>query len=244
MENFIERNLRKKEDNKLKYNKYITEQEKRHENNIMKLNLENEKIIKKNDEKNFKKYVSFFWQRRAKEKRLNQKKKKFYDKIFEKNEKIMLLEQLNEKRRSNILKKIKSMDFRKKKKEQNKLKKILDYKLKREQRFSSCIERRKELMEEETERRKEILYFQSQNFIRSLSKDNIIKMKRKNVYEKNSQEILNIENNLMAFNKQMNTLKSKSINKKTFEEKLKIFKEEKKKEAIRKKEMEENMNNY
>lgn len=88
MENFIERNLRKKEDNKLKYNKYITEQEKRHENNIMKLNLENEKIIKKNDEKNFKKYVSFFWQRRAKEKRLNQKKKNFMIKYSKKTKKL------------------------------------------------------------------------------------------------------------------------------------------------------------
>ena len=65
LENFKERHLRKREDNKLKYKNFLTNQEIRHEHNIMKLNLENEKINKKNDEKNFKKYVSFFWQRKA-----------------------------------------------------------------------------------------------------------------------------------------------------------------------------------
>ena len=123
MENFKQRNLRKREDNKLKYKKFLTNQEIRHENNIMKLNLENEKISKKNDEKNFKKYVSFFWQRKNKEKRLKQKKQQISDKLLEKSKKIMLLEKMNEKRRKNILKKIKSMDYRKKVKEQDKLKK-------------------------------------------------------------------------------------------------------------------------
>ena len=104
----------------------------------------------------------------------------------------------------------------------------METKIKREQRFSTCIERRKEFMEEESERRKEILFFQPQIFLKSLSKDNIVTMKRKNAYEKISQEQLILEKNLMAFNKQMNTLKSLSVNKKTFEEKLKIFKDIKK----------------
>ena len=91
MENFKQRNLRKREDNKLKYQKFLTNQEIRHENNIMKLNLENEKISKKNDEKNFKKYVSFLWKRKNKEKRLKQKKQQISDKLLEKSEKIMLL---------------------------------------------------------------------------------------------------------------------------------------------------------
>ena len=91
MENFKQRNLHKREDNKLKYKKFLTNQEIRHENNIMKLNLENEKISKKNDEKNFKKYVSFLWKRKNKEKRLKQKKQQISDKLLEKSEKIMLL---------------------------------------------------------------------------------------------------------------------------------------------------------
>ena len=91
MENFKQRNLRKREDNKLKYKKFLTNQEIRHENNIMKLNLENEKISKKNDEKNFEKYVSFLWKRKNKEKRLKQKKQQISDKLLEKSEKIMLL---------------------------------------------------------------------------------------------------------------------------------------------------------
>ena len=43
------------------------DQEIRHENNIVKLNEENEKIAKKNEERDFKKYCAFYWQRKNKE---------------------------------------------------------------------------------------------------------------------------------------------------------------------------------
>ena len=48
----------------------------------------------------------------------------------------------------------------------------------------------------------------------------------------------------MSFNKQMNILKSQSIYKKSFEERLKMFKELKRKEAEKKKEMEEKLKKY
>ena len=89
---------------KLRYKKINTEQEIRHEKNIIKLNLENEKISKENKERTFRKYVSFFWQRKAKEKELKNKAKDIFNKLNEKSEKLIMLEKINQKKRDNIIK--------------------------------------------------------------------------------------------------------------------------------------------
>lgn len=244
MNNFRKRNDDMNKKKKMKYRKINTDQEIRHENNILKLNLENEKMLKENENKYFRKYVSFYWQRKTKENELKKRRKEIINKLSEKNEKILLLEQLNEKKRKSILKRIQLMDTRKKENEKNKTKKILDTKRKRELRFKSCAERRKEFLFEESERRKDILDYQSEIFTRSLSRDNVFLMKRNHAQERTSQEQILLERNLMSFNKQMNILKSQSVYKKSFEERLKMFKELKRKEAEKKKEMEEKLKKY
>ena len=230
-------NIKKKQ----KYQKINTAQEIRHEKNILKLNKENDKISKKNEEKYFKKYVSFYWQRKSKERELKRKKKEITDKLSEKNEKILLLEKSNEKKRNNLLKKIQAWDSRKKEYEKSKTKRIEDSKIKRELRFKSCAKKRNAFLLEESERRKDILDYHSDIFFRSLSRDNGFLMKRNHALEKTSREQIVLEHNLMSFNKQMNILKSQSIYKKSIEERIKIFKELKRKEAEKKKEMEEKM---
>ena len=227
---------------KLKYRKVIVDEEIRHENNLLKLNIENKKISKENEKKYFKKYVSFYWQRKKKENELKKRKKEIIDKLSEKNEKIFLLEKMNEIKRKDILKKIQTWDLRKKEGEKIKSKKFLDSKKKRELRFKSCEQKRNEFLLEESERRRDILDYQSETFIRSLSRDNIFLMKRNNAHEKTSQDQIILEKNLMSFNKQMNRLKSQSMLKKSFKEKLKIFRELKRKEEEqKKKEMEDKL---
>ena len=226
----------------MKYRKVIVDEEIRHENNLLKLNIENKKISKENEKKYFKKYVSFYWQRKKKENELKKRKKEIIDKLSEKNEKIFLLEKMNEIKRKDILKKIQTWDLRKKEGEKIKSKKFLDSKKKRELRFKSCEQKRNEFLLEESERRRDILDYQSETFIRSLSRDNIFLMKRNNAHEKTSQDQIILEKNLMSFNKQMNRLKSQSMLKKSFKEKLKIFRELKRKEEEqKKKEMEDKL---
>ena len=154
MENFKLRHERIKFKINEKYKKLNIDQEKRHENNLLKLYSENELLSKKNDERLFKKYVSFYWTRKTIEKEFKQKRKEITDKLAEKSEKMQLLEKINEKRRNNILKRIKCWDARKKESEKNKLRKIMDTKRIREERNNSCAERRKEFLEEESERRR------------------------------------------------------------------------------------------
>ena len=133
------------------------------------------------------------------------------------------------------------MDSKKEIFEKNKYEKILENKKLREQRFASCVKNRKEMLIEENERRKDILFYQSIMLGRSLSRDIVFRKKRLNASEKTVNEQMTLERNLTLFNRKMNMLKSQSIFKKTMEERYKIFKELKKKEAERKKELEEKM---
>ena len=178
MENFKKRNEKIKIENKIKYNKLNTDEEIRHENNLLKLNEENEKNMIKNKEKTFKKFCSFYWIRKNKVLEHIKKRKELKDKLMEKAEKMIKFEKMNDIKRTNILKKIKTMNERKKAKEKKNLEKILDSKREREKRFTSCEKRRKEFLLEESERRKDILYYQSQILARSLSRDNIFLMKK------------------------------------------------------------------
>ena len=228
----------------MKYKKINTDQEIRHEKNVVKLNIKNEKISRENKKKTFKKYVSFYWQKKLVEKELQSKKKEIVNKLNEKSERIIMLEKINEKKRDNIIKKLNTWDKRKKEKQRDIKLKILDIKKLREKRFSSCAEKRKGFLVEESERRNDILYNQNQRLRRSLSRDRSIKLKRRIAYNKSSLEQIILERNLMTFNKQMNKLKSQSIYKKPIEERIKMYKELKRKEAEKKKEIEESQKNY
>jgi len=239
VESFKERNQRIKIENQKKIIKKNSDQELRHENNIVKLNEENEKIVKENEEKDFKKYCAFYWQRKIKEKENTKRIKENNNKLQEKAEKLIELEKIDQKRRDDLLKRIKNMDIKKAIFEKNKFDRILENKKLREQRFNSCAEKRKDLLIEESERRKDILFYQSIMLGRSLSRDNLFHIKRLNASEKTLNEQMTLEKNLTLFNKKMNALKSQSIFKKTLQERYKIFKELKKKEAERKKELED-----
>ena len=228
----------------MKYKKINTDQEIRHEKNVVKLNIKNEKISRENKKKTFKRYVSFYWQKKLVEKELQSKKKEIVNKLNEKSERLIMLEKINEKKRDNIIKKLNTWDKRKKEKQRDIKLKILDIKKLREKRFSSCAEKRKGFLVEESERRNDILYNQNQRLRRSLSRDRNIKLKRRIAYNKSSLEQIILERNLMTFNKQMNKLKSQSIYKKPIEERIKMYKELKRKEAEKKKEIEESQKNY
>ena len=239
MESFKERNQRIKSENHKKISKKNSDQEIRHENNIIKLIEENEKLAKVNEEKEFKKYCAFYWQRKTKEKENSKKIKLSNSKLLEKAEKLQELEKMEQQKRDKLLKKIKNMDLRKAVFEKNKLEKILASKKLREKRFCSCVAKKKDMLLEENERRKDILFYQSIMLTRSLSRDSVFSIKRRNASERTLNEQMTLEKNLTLFNKKMNELKSQSIFKKSPEERYKIFKELKKKEAEKKKEMED-----
>ncbi len=141
------------------------------------------------------------------------------------------------------MKKMQKMD--KKRDEYMKLKeeKILEDKIRRDEKTKNVRLRLNEMEMEEYERRKDVLAYQTELMNRSMKMTHLNNLKRINA-ENNISNQIAIQKNLTAFNRKLNFLKSQSVTKKTNEEKMKIFRELKRQEAERKrKEKEDEMFN-
>ena len=119
-------NQKFKEETKKKYAKKNLETVKRHENNVIKLNIENEKLAKETEEKEFKKYIAFYWLRKAQEKALRQKTKEKNNILKEKTERIEELEKENEKKGKELLAKIRKREVIKQKSDKEKRDKLFE----------------------------------------------------------------------------------------------------------------------
>ena len=104
----------------------------RHEKKIIEVNKENDKLEEETREKEFQKYVTYYFLKKSQKQSLNKKKKENSNKLKEKSEKLEEIDRLNEEKLKEIMKKLQRMD--KKRKDNLKLKeeKILDDKMRRE----------------------------------------------------------------------------------------------------------------
>ena len=235
VQNFKNKNEEFKEKTKKTYAKKNLETEIRHENNMKNLNILREKLAKETEEKEFKKYISFYFLRRAQENELKQKKKEKRTKMKEKNERMEELERMNKEREKDLLNKINKREVIKEKYDKQRKERFLMDKNKREEKMKKCHTQKIEIMKEQNERRMEILDYQFDLLKRSKKRDKTNEMKRINAGEKRVMEQMTMERNLSDFYKRMNYLKDQSIYKKTMEERYKIYKDLKREEAERKK---------
>ena len=230
------------EETKKKYAKKNAETEKRHETNIVKLNIEREKLAKETEEKEFKKYISFYFLRKAQENALRQKKKEKRTKMQEKTERMEELERLNKERENNLIKKMMKKIAIKEKYDKQKKEKFSIEKTKRDEKMKKCRTQKIEIMREFNERRLDILEYQLELLSRGKKKEKSNELKRINAGERRVISQMNMEKNLGDFYKRMNELKDQSIYKKTEEERFKMYKTLKREEAERKKkELEEKL---
>ena len=137
------------------------------------------------------------------------------------------------------MKKIENMDIKREEYEKIKENNLLAKRKLREQRYCSCLNNRRKLQKLWSEKRLDILLYQSAVLNRSLTRDSKNTKKRQKANEKTVISQMNLEKNLTVFNKKMNLLKSQSVIKMTSEEKMKLFKKIKKQEAEKKKSEEE-----
>ena len=228
-------NQRLKEDAKRKYAKKIFETEKRHEINVKKLNIENERIAKETEEKEFKKYISFYWLRKAQEKALRQKTKEKNNKLKERTERIEELEKENEKKGKEIIAKMRKREVIKQKFDNEKNDKLREEIKSRDEKMRRCNTQKIELLKEQNERRLDILDYQYELLNRGKKRENMNEMKRINAGERTVINQMNLEKNLSDFYKRMNVLKEQSVYRRTPEQRYKIYKDLKRAEAERKK---------
>ena len=130
------------------------------------------------------------------------------------------------------MRKMQKMDKKREEYMKSKEEKILEEKLKRDAKTKSVHKRLNAMEIEEFERRKDVLAYQTELMNRSMKMTHLNRLKR---IENSITNQIAIQNNLTAFNRKLNFLKSQSVTKKTPEEKMKIYKELKRQEAERKK---------
>ena len=192
-------------------------------------------MAKETEEKEFKKYIAFYWLRKAQEKALRQKTKEKNNKLKEKTERIEELEKENEKKSKNLLAKIRKREAIKEKYDKQKKDKLEEEMKAREEKMRRCNTQKIELLKEQNERRLDILDYQYELLSRCKKKDNMNEMKRINAGERTVVNQMNLEKNLSDFYKRMSLLKDQSVYKKTPEQRYKIYKDLKRAEAERKK---------
>ena len=239
---FIDRNQRMKTEIQEKYAKQNLDKEKRHDDNAKKLIEENQQLAKAAEEKEFQKYITYYFMKKNQRMHLSHQRKMRATKFNEKVERLEELEKKDHERRKNLLKKIQTLDSRRAKYIQEKFDNILHFKMKRDENLEKCLQNQKEIEEDEFKRREIILANQTISITRSMNIDRKNDMKRMAAGDKTINNQIAILNSMFIFNKKLNELKSKSVTKLTKEEKLKIFRELKRKEAEkRKKQLEDEM---
>ena len=199
-------------------------------------------MARENEEKEFKKYISFYWLKKAQEKALKAKTKEKTNKLKEKTERIEELEKENEKKGKNLIAKIHRREQIKEKYDKEKKDKLMEEKKAREEKMKRCNTQKVELLKELNERRLDILDLQYELLNRGKKRDKMFEVKRNNAGEKTVTKQMTMEKNLSDFYRRMNHLKEQSIYKKTPEQRYKIYKDLKRAEAERKKkELEEKL---
>ena len=158
-------------------------------------------------------------------------------------ERIEELEKRSDRRKKDLMKKMQILEDKKRRFETEKLEKLEREKLERKKKFDECQQNKKMIREEDNLRIQDILDFQYMSLQRVKTRDSTNDKKRIQASEKTVLNQMVLEKNLTFFNKRMNELKSKSIYKKTPEQRYKMYRDVKKEEARKKKEEEEKLLN-
>jgi len=201
----------------------------------MEVNLANIKLEENQKEKEFQKYVAFYFLKKDQKKEFHQKLKKHNNKFKEHSEKLEEVDRMNEENRKIIMKKMQKMERKRSENLKLKEEKILENKMRRDAKVKSVKMKLNDLEEEEGEKRKDILDYQTEMMNRSLKMNEGYKNKKRFNTENSIANQMAIQSNMMAFMRKLNMLKSQSISKKSIEQRIKIFKDLKRQEAERKK---------
>ena len=204
----------------------------RHEKNVIQVKRENKKLAKATEEREFQKYITYYFLKKGQNQSLSKKKNEQNNKLQEKADKLEEIEKQIELKRTELLRKMNKMD--KKREEYIKLKeeRISEDKKRRNQKEKKMQNKINEMNKEELERRKDVLDYQTDLVIRSMNKTN--KNMRKNNSGQNSiSNQIALQSHMSLFNRKLNYLKSQSVSKKPFEERVKMYRNIKRKEAER-----------
>ncbi len=222
----------------------IKEQEMRHKKNVVLEKEKYEKNLEKNREKIMKKYITFYWSRKAREEKKKNRFLQLNEKYDEKYNRLEEIEKAAEKKKKILIKKLITIennqrDFLEKEKQQYE-----SIKERRYEYFKTCRNNKKIFDKNFTDDARGIIDYQHCVLSRQKEIEEKNKLKRENCMEKTIYNQMQFEKNLKPFYRTLERIKSESIIKKSKEQRRKIFRDLKRAEAeARKREEEERLLN-
>lgn len=214
----------------------------RHQRNMLEELRRTEIKSNKNEEKVFKKYMSFYFIRKDKEKEMKKRIAANKNKALEKGEKIEELERNTQLKTEKLMKKLKDIEKRKTEIMKKKMEEFKQFNQRREVYNKSCVKNKKILLQELSDERLDVLDYQTSVINKGLLTMKTNELKRMNLTEKTILNNQNFEKNLKPFYKKLESIKSKSIQKKTEEECKKMYINKKKaEEEAKRKEKEDKL---
>ena len=239
MDNLIERNKNIQKKRHLDDLYHSQQSELRHSKNVMEENKRLNQKALRNEEKIFKKYMTFYFYRKGREKQLKLKNTQTYHKFDEKAEKLEEMEKKYEMKTKEFVQKLNDIEKRKREILKHKNDKIKMFNKKRHEYYSSCVDKRKNMLKELSDIRADILDYQTCVLQRNTDKIKLVNLKKMQSNEKTLNDQLNFEKNLKPFYKKLEIIKSDCVMRKSVDDRRKIYILKKKKEAELKKEEEE-----
>ena len=242
MDNIIERNKT------LQKNKHTNELLKslksvaRHNKNMIEERKRLDEKAEKNEEKIFHKYMTFYFFRKGREKKLKIKSSQTNSKFMEKAEKLEEIERKKDLKTKELAKKFYEIEKRKQEILKHKNDDIKKFNKKRKEYYMNCMERRQNQLKDLDDIRLDILDYQTCVLKRNIDKTRIINLKRIQSRERTLNDQLNFQKNIIPFFKKLEVTKSECVMRKSVNNRRKIYVEKKRREAeLRKKEEEEKL---
>ena len=199
-----------------------------------------EKTIK-NEEKNFKKYMTFYFYRKSKEKEQKLKQSQNRIKLIDKTEKLEEIDKKEKQKRRELIIKFDTIE-RKKKEILNRKNNVLNsFKKKRDFYNNTCQVKKQNIIKELSDMRFDILDYQSFIIQRDIEKSKLAEMKRNKSIERTLSDQINFKKNIGPFFKKLEFIKSNNVKRKSVQDRRRIYIKNKKEEE-EKKRLEEDEN--
>ena len=229
MDNIIERHNTYQHKKKIDGITKLEHSENRHKKNMLNEQKKLEEKGFQNKEKIFKTYMNFFFSRKSREKVLKSKYTANDHKLQSKAEKIEELERAEEKKTQELIKKLGSIEKRKKEILKHKNDQIKSFNKKRKQYIVAAKIKKQNILKDISDNRLDIIDYQN----------SLISLKKLQINEKTINDQMNFEKNIKNFYKKLEIIKSENVMRLSLENRRKIFLKLKKKEADKKKKEEE-----
>jgi len=206
--------------------------EKRHEDNLVEVQKKKEELEKETEEREFNKYITYYFLKKGQSQALSKLKKKQDNKLQEKAERLDEIERKNDERREGLVNKMKTMDKRREAFKKKKQQKVIEDKIQREEKMNNIKKTLEEMDIKNEEKMYKLLDKQTEHMYKSLNMNQTNMTLRTITQEENSitNQIL-LKESESIFKKKLNDLKSQSIQRKSPEDKLKLYRQLKRQEA-------------